>query len=32
QAEYYLARLAELDATPQIDPTTVRKLYQGERP
>jgi malonate decarboxylase beta subunit len=31
QAEYYLARLAELDATAQIDPVTVRELYQGER-
>ncbi|WP_426218333.1 biotin-independent malonate decarboxylase subunit beta [Pseudomonas sp. DWRC2-2] len=31
QAEHYLARLAELDTTPQIDPATVRALYQGER-
>jgi len=31
QADYYLARLAELDAIPQIDPATVRELYQGER-
>ena len=31
QAEHYLARLAELDATPQIEPATVRALYQGER-
>jgi malonate decarboxylase beta subunit len=31
QADYYLARLAELDAVPQIDPATVRELYQGER-
>ncbi|MFO2462073.1 biotin-independent malonate decarboxylase subunit beta [Pseudomonas sp. 15FMM2] len=31
QADYYLARLAELDAEPQIDPATVRDLYQGER-
>lgn len=31
QPAYYLARLAELDATAQIDPATVRELYQGER-
>ena len=31
QADYYLTRLAELDAVPQIDPATVRELYQGER-
>ncbi len=31
QADFYLARLAELDAEPQIDPATVRDLYQGER-
>ena len=32
QADYYLARLAALDAAPQIEPATVRDLYQGERP
>jgi len=31
QADYYLARLAALDAEPQIEPATVRDLYQGER-
>ncbi|MGY2291489.1 biotin-independent malonate decarboxylase subunit beta [Pseudomonas sp. SDO528_S397] len=31
QAAHYLQRLAALDATPQIDPATVRDLYQGER-
>jgi malonate decarboxylase beta subunit len=31
QVDFYLARLAELDATPQIDAATVRDLYQGER-
>ena len=31
QADDYLARLAELDAVAQIDPATVRELYQGER-
>ena len=31
QADFYLARLAELDTTAQIDPATVRDLYQGER-
>ncbi len=31
RADFYLARLAELDAEPQIDPATVRDLYQGER-
>jgi len=30
RADFYLARLAELDAEPQIDPATVRDLYQGE--
>jgi len=32
QAEWYLQRLAELDAEPQIDPATVRRLFQGDRP
>ncbi|AIG03553.1 malonate decarboxylase subunit beta [Pseudomonas fluorescens] len=32
QADHYLARLAALDAEPQIEPATVRNLYQGERP
>jgi malonate decarboxylase beta subunit len=32
QADYYLARLAALDTEPQIEPATVRDLYQGERP
>jgi len=31
QADGYLQRLAELDAEPQIDPATVRRLFQGER-
>jgi malonate decarboxylase beta subunit len=31
QAAHYLARLAELDAAAQIEPATVRDLYQGER-
>ncbi|MFC3941982.1 biotin-independent malonate decarboxylase subunit beta [Pseudomonas gingeri NCPPB 3146 = LMG 5327] len=32
QAHWYLQRLAELDAGPQIDPATVRRLFQGDRP
>ena len=32
QADGYLQRLAELDAEPQIDPATVRRLFQGDRP
>ncbi|MBK5440320.1 biotin-independent malonate decarboxylase subunit beta [Pseudomonas sp. TH32] len=31
QVEHYLERLAALNAEPQIDPATVRDLYQGER-
>ena len=31
RADFYLARLAELDATAQIEPGAVRALYQGER-
>ena len=31
QAELFLQRLARLDAEPQIDPATVRDLYQGDR-
>lgn len=31
QADLYLQRLARLDAEPQIEPATVRDLYQGER-
>jgi malonate decarboxylase beta subunit len=31
QAELFLQRLACLDAEPQIEPATVRDLYQGER-
>jgi malonate decarboxylase beta subunit len=31
QADLFLQRLARLDAEPQIDPATVRDLYQGER-
>ncbi|MEX3774355.1 biotin-independent malonate decarboxylase subunit beta [Pseudomonas sp. MYb118] len=31
QAELFLQRLARLDAEPQIEPATVRQLYQGER-
>lgn len=31
QADLFLQRLARLDAEPQIDPLTVRDLYQGER-
>jgi malonate decarboxylase beta subunit len=31
QAEWFLQRLARLDAEPQIEPSTVRDLYQGER-
>ena len=31
RADLYLARLAELDASAQIEPATVRALYQGER-
>ncbi|NWB99314.1 biotin-independent malonate decarboxylase subunit beta [Pseudomonas gingeri] len=32
QADWYLQRLAELEAEPQIDPATVRRLFQGDRP
>ena len=32
QAELFLQRLARLDTDVQIEPTTVRQLYQGERP
>ncbi|WP_017902937.1 biotin-independent malonate decarboxylase subunit beta [Pseudomonas asplenii] len=32
QADWYLQRLAALDAAPQIDPATVRRLFQGDRP
>lgn len=32
QYEVFLKRLAQLDTTPQIDPQTVRDLYQGEQP
>ena len=31
QAELFLQRLARLDAGPQIEPSVVRDLYQGER-
>jgi malonate decarboxylase beta subunit len=31
QAELYLQRLARLDTAPQIEPSVVRDLYQGER-
>lgn len=31
QSAWYLQRLASLDAGPQIEPATVRELYQGER-
>ena len=31
QSELFLQRLARLDAEPQIDPATVRDLYQGDR-
>ena len=31
QAGLFLQRLARLDATPQIEPATVRDLYQGAR-
>ncbi|MDN5401091.1 MAG: biotin-independent malonate decarboxylase subunit beta, partial [Pseudomonas sp.] len=31
RADFYLARLAELDASAQIEPATVRALYEGER-
>ncbi|MBV6825024.1 biotin-independent malonate decarboxylase subunit beta [Pseudomonas sp. PD9R] len=31
QSELYLQRLARLDAEPQIEPATVRDLYQGAR-
>ena len=31
QAGWFLQRLARLDAEPQIEPSTVRDLYQGER-
>ncbi|QJI31548.1 biotin-independent malonate decarboxylase subunit beta [Pseudomonas sp. ADAK18] len=30
QVDHYLERLAALDAEPQIEPATVRDLYQGE--
>ncbi|MGV8918551.1 MAG: biotin-independent malonate decarboxylase subunit beta [Pseudomonas sp.] len=32
QYELFLERLAKLDTTTQIDPQTVRDLYQGEQP
>lgn len=32
QAGLFLQRLARLDAEPQIEPSVVRDLYQGERP
>jgi malonate decarboxylase beta subunit len=32
QYELFLHRLAQLDTEPQIDPATVRSLYQGEQP
>jgi malonate decarboxylase beta subunit len=32
QYELFLQRLAQLDTGPQIDPSTVRSLYQGEQP
>jgi malonate decarboxylase beta subunit len=32
QYELFLQRLARLDTEPQIDPATVRQLYQGEQP
>lgn len=32
QYDLFLKRLAKLDTTPQIDPQTVRDLYQGEQP
>jgi malonate decarboxylase beta subunit len=32
QYELFLKRLARLDTEPQIDPATVRQLYQGEQP
>ncbi|AMB84054.1 biotin-independent malonate decarboxylase subunit beta [Pseudomonas agarici] len=32
QADRYLRRLTELDAGPQIEPATVRRLFQGDRP
>ncbi len=32
QYEWFLQRLARLDTGPQIDPATVRNLYQGEQP
>jgi len=32
QYELFLQRLAQLDTGPQIDPATVRSLYQGEQP
>ncbi|MNO08819.1 hypothetical protein D3C81_2316730 [compost metagenome] len=32
QAELFLQHLARLDAEPQIEPSVVRDLYQGERP
>lgn len=32
QYTLFLQRLAQLDTTPQIDPQTVRTLYQGEQP
>jgi len=31
QVDFYLERLTALNAEPQIDPTTVRDLFQGER-
>ncbi len=31
RSAWYLQRLASLDASPQIEPATVRALYQGER-
>ena len=31
QAEHYLGCLARLDTAPQIEPATVRDLYQGDR-
>lgn len=32
QYELFLQRLTQLDTKPQIDPATVRSLYQGEQP
>jgi len=31
QADLFLQRLARLDTEPQIEPSVVRDLYQGER-